>query len=218
LKEVHAVSTAIEQIFSEAYRQTEQQIPYTGDSSGDEAIIRMFTARQEQALTETESRYGKWSRRLAFRILGDRQDAEECANDVLMQLWDSIPPVIPQSLPAYISTLTRHTALNRFEERKAAKRGGGQMASALDEIAPFLADPEQDMEDSFTEIALRDALTAFLGTLPAENRLIFLARFWSFQPVAEIAAEHGMSVGAVKMSLKRTKDKLRKYLKKEGLI
>ena len=69
LKEVHAVSTAIEQIFSEAYRQPEQQIPYTGDSSGDEAIIRMFTARQEQALTETESRYGKWSRRLAFRIL-----------------------------------------------------------------------------------------------------------------------------------------------------
>ena len=212
------MSSAIEQIFSGADPQTEQQIQYTAYQSDDEAIIRMFTARQEQALAETESRYGRLSRSLAFRILGDRQDAEECANDVLMQLWNSIPPVIPHSLPAYISTLTRHTALNRREERKTARRGGGQMASALDEIAPFLADPKQDMEDSFTEIALRDALTAFLGTLTAGNRLIFLARFWSFQPVAEIAAEHGMSVGAVKMSLKRTKDKLRKYLKKEGLI
>lgn len=212
------MSSAIEQIFSGADPQTEQQIQYTAYQSDDEAIIRMFTARQEQALAETESRYGRLSRSLAFRILGDRQDAEECANDVLMQLWNSIPPVIPHSLPAYISTLTRHTALNRWEERKTARRGGGQMASALDEIAPFLADPKQDMEDSFTEIALRDALTAFLGTLTAGNRLIFLARFWSFQPVAEIAAEHGISVGAVKMSLKRTKDKLRKYLKKEGLI
>ena len=184
----------------------------------DEKLLRLLHARDERALKAAEQRYGKLCRTMAYRILGDRQDAEECANDVLMQLWNSIPPVIPHSLPAYISTLTRHTALNRWEERKTARRGGGQMASALDEIAPFLADPKQDMEDSFTEIALRDALTAFLGTLTAGNRLIFLARFWSFQPVAEIAAEHGMSVGAVKMSLKRTKDKLRKYLKKEGLI
>ena len=184
----------------------------------DEAIIRMFTERQEQALAETEARYGGMSRRLAFRILGDRQDAEECANDVLMQLWNSIPPQKPDCLPAYISVLARNTALNRWEERKTAKRGGGQMTAALDEISPYLADPDNPIEDRLTEIALRDALTAFLGTLKAENRLIFLARFWSFQPVAEIAAEHGMTVGSVKMSLKRTKDKLRKYLKKEGLI
>ena len=184
----------------------------------DEAIIRMFTERREAALRETEAQYGQMSRRLAFRILGDRQDAEECANDVLMQLWDSIPPTIPHSLPAFISALTRNIALNRYEERKTAKRGGGQYAVALDEISPFLADPGQDVEDSFTEIALRDALTAFLGTLTAENRLIFLARFWSFQPVSEIAADHRISVGAVKMSLRRTKNKLRKYLMKEGLI
>lgn len=184
----------------------------------DEAIIRMLFERRESALKAAETLYGRMSRRLAFRILGDRQDAEECANDVLMQLWDSIPPTVPHSLPAYISVLTRNTALNRYEERKTAKRGGGQIAAALDEISPFLADPDQDVEESFTEIALRDALTAFLGTLPTETRLIFLARFWSFQPVAEIAAEHNMSVGAVKMSLRRTKDKLRKFLRKEGLI
>ena len=92
------------------------------------------------------------------------------------------------------------------------------MAAVLDEIAPFLADPDQNMEDRLTEIALRDALTAFLGTLTTENRLMFLARYWSFQPIAEIAAEHGVSTGTVKMSLKRTKEKLRKHLRKEGLI
>ena len=184
----------------------------------DEEIIRMFTARDEQALREAEARYGSQSRRLAFRILGDRQDAEECANDMLMQLWSSIPPKRPRSLPAYIAALTRNNALNRYEERRTAKRGGGQMTAALDEISPYLADPEQDVEDKLTEAALRDALTQFLGTLTKENRLIFLARFWSFQPIAEIAADHGISTGAVKMSLRRTKDKLRKHLKKEGLI
>lgn len=184
----------------------------------DEEIIRMFTARDEQALRETEARYGSRSRRLAFRILGDRQDAEECANDMLMQLWDSIPPKRPRSLPAYIAALTRNNALNRYEERNAAKRGGGQMPAALEEISPYLADPDQNVEDRLTETALRDALTQFLGTLSKENRLIFLARFWSFQPIADIAADHGISTGAVKMSLRRTKDKLRKYLKKEGLI
>ena len=196
--------------------------PHSGllssQTEADADIIRMFTERQEQALAETEFRYGRLSRQLAYRILGDRQDAEECADDMLMQLWNSIPPHVPHSLPAYISALTRNIALNRYEERKAAKRGGGQMAAVLDEIAPFLADPDQNMEDRLTEIALRDALTAFLGTLTTENRLMFLARYWSFQPIAEIAAEHGVSTGTVKMSLKRTKEKLRKHLRKEGLI
>lgn len=213
------MDTAIEQFLS-GITQTQQ------DAGGcdpqqihtDADIIRMFTERREQALAETETLYGRLCRKLAFRILGDRQDAEECANDVLMQLWNSIPPTVPHSLPAYISVLTRNTALNRYEERKTAKRGGGQFAAALDEISPYLADPGQDMDDKFTEIALRDALTQFLGTLTKENRLIFLARYWSFQPIAEIAAAHGISTGAVKMSIRRTKDKLRKHLKKEGLI
>lgn len=213
--------TAIEQTLNGMQNMQEEQVcepcvqPQT---SADEEIIRMFTARDEQALRDTEARYGNQSRRLAFRILGDRQDAEECANDMLMQLWNSIPPKHPRSLPAYIAALTRNNALNRYEERKTAKRGGGQIPAALDEISPYLADPDQDVEDRLTETALRDALTQFLGTLTTENRLIFLARFWSFQPIAEIADDHGISTGAVKMSLKRTKEKLRKYLKKEGLI
>ena len=213
-----AIEQTVSRIQMIRTQQEEQDACPDPQSSADEAIIRMFTERREEALAETENRYGSMSKRLAFRILGDRQDAEECANDVLMQLWNSIPPTVPHSLPAYISALTRNTALNRYEERRSAKRGGGQIAAALDEISPFLADPGQNVEDSFTEIALRDALTVFLGTLTAESRLIFLARFWSFQPIAEIAREHDMSIGAVKMSLKRTKEKLRKFLKKEGLI
>lgn len=180
-------------------------------------IIRMFEQRNEQAISETETQFGAMCRRLAYRILGDRQDAEECTNDVMLQLWNSIPPQKPRSLAAFINTLTRNNALNRYEARAAEKRGGGQIAAALDEIAPFLAAPDS-FEDRITELALRDALTRFLDSLPAENRLIFLARFWSFQPVAEIAAEHGSSVGSVKMSLQRTKSKLRKFLRKEGLI
>ena len=114
-----------------AIRQPHSDLP-DPQTEADADIIQMFTERQEQALAETEFRYGRLSRQLAFRILGDRQDAEECADDMLMQLWNSIPPAVPHSLPAYISALTRNIALNRYEERKAAKRGGGQMAAVLE--------------------------------------------------------------------------------------
>ena len=183
----------------------------------DAEILSLFMQRDEQAIAETQKQYGSLAASLARRILGDRLDTEECVSDVLYRLWDSIPPVYPKSLPAYISALTRRTALDRRDKSHAAKRGGGRAAAALDDIAPYLAAPE-NVEDRLTQIALQEALTRFLGSLTPDARRIFLARYWSFQTPKEIAKEHGATLGSVKMSLKRTKEKLREYLKKEGLI
>lgn len=183
----------------------------------DPEILELFMQRDEQAIAEAKRQYGSLAESLARRILGDRLDTEECVSDVLYKLWDSIPPVYPRSLPAYISALTRRTALDRWDKAHAEKRGGGRIAAALDDIAPYIADPD-NVEDRLTQIALQDALSRFLGSLTPDARMIFLARYWSFQTPKEIAQAHGTTAGRVKMSLKRTKEKLREYLKKEGLI
>ena len=183
----------------------------------DEAILRLFRARDEQALKQADAEYGRLCRGLAYRILGDRQDAEECVNDVLLKLWNSIPPAQPESLSAYISAVTRNLCFDRLSAAKTAKRGGGELNAVLDELEPFLA-ADGSPEDCIAKIALQESLSRFLGTLPREHRLIFLARFWSFQPIAEIAAQHGSTVGRIKMILRRTKDKLKSHLEQEGLL
>ncbi|MBR5363535.1 MAG: RNA polymerase sigma factor [Oscillospiraceae bacterium] len=154
---------------------------------------------------------------MAYRILGDRQDAEECADDVLMKLWETIPLAAPRSLTAYISGITRNHALNMLHARNRAKRGGKQYDAALDELSPYLRSDE-DPEERLSIIALQEAINRFLDGLPEETCMIFLARYYSMQPIKEIAAEHSSTVGRVQMILKRTKEKLRAYLEEEGLL
>ena len=183
----------------------------------DEKLLRLLQARDERALKAAEQRYGTLCRTMAYRILGDRQDAEECANDVLMKLWNSIPPAAPRSLTAYVSGITRNHALNLLSAKSTAKHGGKQYDAALDELSPYLKSDE-DLEDRLGTIALQDAINRFLDTLPEETSLIFLARYYSMQPIKEIAAAHSSTVGRVQMILKRTKEKLRAFLKEEGLL
>ena len=183
----------------------------------EEKLLRLFQARDEQALKAAEQQYGRLCRTMAYRILGDRQDAEECANDVLMKLWENIPPAAPRSLTAYISGLTRNHALNMLTAKHTAKRGGQQYEAALDELSPYLKSDE-DMEDRLDTIALQDAVNRFLNALPEETGMIFLARYYAMQPIKEIAAAHSSTVGRVQMILKRTKEKLRAFLKEEGFL
>jgi RNA polymerase sigma-70 factor (ECF subfamily) len=180
-------------------------------------LLQMFCDRDERALAAAEQRYGKLSRSVAFRILGDERDAEECANDVLMKLWDSIPPAAPRSLTAFVSGITRNLALDRLSAKQAEKRGGAAKPEDLDTLAPYLASDE-NIEEKAEETALHDAVMQFLRTLPKEARMVFLARYYAMLPIREIAAQHGASQGKIKMILKRTKEKLKVYLKEEGLL
>lgn len=183
----------------------------------DEKLLRLLLTHDEAALAEAEKRFGRLCRTMAYRILGDRLDAEECANDVMLKLWDTIPPETPRSLTAYVSGITRNHALNMLKARHAAKRGGAQYEAALDELSPYLASDE-NIEDRLSTIVIQEAVNRFLRGLPKESGMIFLARYYAMQPIAEIAAEHDSTVGRVKMILKRTKEKLRAFLTEEGLL
>ena len=148
---------------------------------------------------------------VAYNILGNREDAEECVNDALMRLWQAIPPAEPVSLGAYLLTAVRNAARDRLTYQKAQRRGSGLLAESIEELSDCL--PSADHPDRMIEsIALRDALNRFLSALKPTARMIFLRRYWLCLSVKEVAAETGCSVSRVNMSLLRTRKKLKDFL------
>ena len=68
----------------------------------DKEILDLYWARSEQAILETGRKYGVPVNRVAWNILGDRQEAEECMNDTWLAAWNSIPPQRPDPLLTYL--------------------------------------------------------------------------------------------------------------------
>ena len=109
----------------------------------DEQIIDLMTARNEQALTEVETKYSRLCESITRRILGDEEDAKECVNDTLMALWNAIPPNRPKSLGAYAAKIARNLALNRYKSANAKKRRSNAVAVSLEELAECLPSVQQ---------------------------------------------------------------------------
>ena len=180
-------------------------------------LIAKYQARDESAIRKTAERYGTVCQRLAERILGSREDAEECVNDALLQVWNAIPPAEPKHFEAFLLTAVRRTALSRYRQKHAAKRGGGEMTAALDELDEVLAGSE-NVEKSVELRTLTAAVDRFLSDLPKQNRIIFVRHFWLLDSAGEIADALHMNRNSVKTVLRRTTEKLRGFLREEGFL
>lgn len=183
----------------------------------DAEILSLFIERDERALAETGKKFGGLCKTIAQGVLGSREDAEECMNDALFQLWNSIPPEKPRSLCAYLSVIVRNLACNRRASQNAEKRGGGQIHAAYEEMAETLAAPNTP-EDHLDYTELTDALNDYLGTLPQETRVMFVLRYWGSFSVKEIAEKCAVSQSKVKMTLLRTRNQLKEYLQSQHLL
>lgn len=182
----------------------------------EKEIIDLYWARSEQAIGETDKKYGKFCHTIAYNILADHEDSEECVNDTYLQTWNAIPPRRPNKLSAFLGKITRNLALNRYAQATAQKRGGGQIELAIEELAECLPDPntvDRQIEDR--ELAV--LFNRFLAGLPEEARKFFLRRYWQLCTVREIASIYGISESKVKMSLMRTRGKLKHFLEQEGI-
>ena len=183
----------------------------------DSRIISLLQMRDEQALTAIREKYGAVCFRIAFRMTGSREDAEECVSDMLLKVWDSVPPHCPDDLQAYLTSLTRRSAVSRFRRDHRQKRGGTQVSEVLDELADVLPSSE-NVEKSVELKKLTAALNAWIRTLPEESGRIFMERYYLSEPLQSVAARHGLTEDAVKNRLKRIRSKLKEYLRKEGLL
>ena len=181
----------------------------------DIQIIDLYWARSEQAISETDAKYGRYCRSIAYNILKNNEDADECVNDTYMGAWNSMPPHRPNALQIFLGKITRRLSIDLWRHKNAEKRGGGQMEMCLDELAdcvPSGSSPEAAAE--FNE--LQRCYDSFVAELPQTERRVFVLRYWYMESIASVSAITGFSESKVRSMLYRTRIKLRKCLEKEG--
>ncbi len=182
----------------------------------DNAIIKLFFERSEQAIRELDNKYGKVCHKLSYNILNSRQDAEECVNDAYLGTWDAIPPARPDPLLAFLCKIVRNLSLTRYHANQAVKRDGGY-TMALEELEHCLASPHT-VEESIEEQDLIRLIEDFLDTLSPENRVLLMHRYWFSNSYREIAVQTGLSEKNVSVRLTRIRKHLRRYLMERGVI
>lgn len=183
----------------------------------DDELIVLFEQRDEHAITETNRQYGMICRKIARELIGNAQDAEKICNDVWLIVWNSIPPEHPMHFFAYLAGITRKLAANRIRVNSAQRRGFGSKPAVLDELSECLRATD-DVEQEFNRRMLTAAINDFLKSLPEQACDLFVLRYTFAMPVKEIAKRKKMTTVAVKVSLHRTRKKLREYLNEEGLL
>ncbi len=179
----------------------------------DGAIIELYLARDERAIGETEAKYGPLCRHVADNLLGNTQDAEECVNDACLALWDAIPPARPRSLMAFAAGITRNLALKRLRHDTAQKRSAALVP--LSELSELL--PDESIAPDAGNEEIGRVISGFLRRQSPEARCVFVRRYWYFDSVSEIAVRYGFTENKVKSLLFRARNRLRDYLRKEGI-
>ncbi len=175
----------------------------------DQTILDLYFARNEDAIRETERRYGALCRTVALNILRDTGDAEECVNDTYIKTWNAIPPARPSSLSAFLCRITRNLALDRVRKKTRQKRNA-DLTVSLEELADCIPMRDEEVGE------LPALLNQFLGRLDATERQIFVGRYFHACPVKTLARLHGLTPKAVTSRLARTREKLRSFLEERG--
>lgn len=182
----------------------------------DSAIVDLYWQRSDRAIQESDRKYGKYCHAIAFNLLGDYGDAEECVNDTWLRAWNLMPDKRPGLLSVFLGGICRSLAISLYRAKASKKCGGGETTLALEELAdciPSGADPQREYESREFE----EAIGRFISRLPETERRVFIARYWYLASVADISARARFSQSKTKSILFRTRGKLRKYLMEEGL-
>lgn len=184
-----------------------------GDSVKDQSIIELFIERSEAAIEETKLKFGRLIYSIAYHIVQDRMDAEECESDTYLSAWNTIPPALPENLKAYLLRIARNLALKQYRHEHTAKRDKRMLVS-LDELECCIED--SSIQESEAKEKLTECINDFLAELEPEKRKVFLLKYWYFASVKEIMEECGMSKSTVESMLFRTRKRLKEKLEKEG--
>ena len=182
----------------------------------DSEIVQMLIERDENGAEELRKKYEKYMEKVARDSLHDGRDAEECVNDALLAAWNSIPPQEPEDLRAYLSTLVKNIAISRVRRDNAVRRAPGNETLPLDELEDLIGDGQVEEAAEVNELSA--AISRFLRERSESERNIFIRRYWFDDSIDQIARRFGAGESKIKMTLKRTRDRLRSFLKKEGFL
>lgn len=182
----------------------------------DAQIISLYESRSQQAIAETDAKYGPYCHSIAKNILKNEEDAEESVSDTWYAAWTSIPPQHPGILSAFLGKLTRNISIDRWRKMRAFKRGGGEVALALEELKECVSGKES-MESSVIRRETLRSINRFLGELNATERSVFLCRYWYLDSTRQISEKSGFSETKVRSMLHRLRGRLDRHLEEEGL-
>lgn len=182
----------------------------------DLQIVELYRKRDEQAIVETDCKYGAYCRRIAENILSLREDTDECVNDTYHAAWTHIPPDTPVSLRAYLGRIVRNLSLSRYRKNRAARRYEGieLLLSELNDCVPAPDCPEKTLEAA----ELTEYLNAWLRSLDADDRAIFLRRYWYGDSVKSLAASVGCTANQMAQRMLALRKRLRGFLEKKGVL
>lgn len=183
----------------------------------DDQIIDLYWARSERAIAETENKYGRYCHTIAYNILRNDQDAEECLNDTYIKAWNVMPPQRPNHLAAFLGRITRNLSLDRYRMNRAGKRAPGQLPLVLSELEDCIP-AEESVEKIIDDMALTESLERFLYALPRLKRNIFIRRYWYLSSIKEIAQGYGMSESKTTSMLHRLRLQLKTHLREDNIL
>lgn len=180
----------------------------------DIKIIELYFERDERAITETDSKYGKLCKKIAYNILNNLEDSEECVNDTYIGVWNAIPPTRPINFMSFVCKIARNLSLKRLEFMKREKRSAGVVLS-LEELASVL--PDERFAPNVTDDDIGRLISRFLRSQKEDVRNVFVRRYFFFDSVKEIAEQYSFTESKVKNMLFYTRNKLKDYLIEEGV-
>lgn len=183
----------------------------------DAEIVDLFWRRDESAIRASDEKYGRRLMQLAGRFLRDPADCEECKNDVYLAAWASIPPDRPKLLGAYLATLARRVAINRYYAEHRKKRVPSELTVSMEECADLFSSSDP-VGEALDERELGEAISAFLGGLTVRRRYIFMARYWGAESVRDVAEHLHVSKSAVYKELAGLRQALKSELRRKGVL
>ena len=181
----------------------------------DYRIVDLYWARDENAIRESDVKYGRMLQALSLSLLSSREDAEECVNDTYLAAWEAMPTARPTYLGAFLSKITRRISVDRWRALHRQKRGG--VDTVIEELTECVSD-RSTPQSEYESRCLSEAINGFLAAQPPERRAIFIRRYFCSQSTAEIAEALRIGESKVKVTLHRMREKLRVELEAKDLL
>ena len=181
----------------------------------DELIIELYSENPDKAIEYTEKKYGKLCRKLISNFLHVTEDAEECYNDFLLNMWKTIPNNFPDNLKAFSCKVARNHAIKKLEYNHSLKRNYPK--TSFEELCDYISDVG-NAEEEFDGKYLSEQISSFLLDLPKIERIVFIKRFFFGETVKSISKEIGIPSLKISNMLFKTKKKLHSFLNNSNLV
>ena len=181
----------------------------------DEKIVELYWERDEKAIEETDFKYRKYLFSIAYNVLHDRLDCEECLNDTYLGVWNTIPPTRPNILKAFLTTIARRIAIKRYHAGLRQNVIPSEMTVSLSELEDFVTGDE-DVGARFDTERLGHVISDFIRSLPNRRQFIFMSRYYVADPIDTIARDLQLSRSMVNKELAAIRGALKEKLKSEG--